>query len=232
MAEEVIVDGLIHAHYGLEQFLSRMFQGTQPERQQAYRNMVQTIAEVGRLANQLKTQKSASQIEYLIKFANHLDSNGLYALADKITETAILLNETNKDDLIVLADYLDGSGFHALADKVDKTLQLIKTAEDYGFCPGAKKEEETPPIKPVNEGSLSTRYCPDHIGVSAVRIDEHTYQCPLDGKEYNYETGYVNYEGQGVPGGSVAAQTPMESNYGGIPMRFYDSRSDVLSRLT
>jgi hypothetical protein len=194
--------------------------------------MQQTIDEVGRLANQLKTQKSANQIEYLIKFANYLDSNGFYALADKITEVIILATQTNESNLIKFADWLDANGFHALANKIDAGLELIKTAEDYGYCPQIKEKEDRPPLQPLHEGSLSTRYCPDHIGVQAIRIDERTYQCPLDGKEYNYETGYVNYEGQGVPGGSVAAQTPMESNYGGIPMRFYDSRSDVLSRLT
>jgi hypothetical protein len=93
------------------------------------------------------------------------------------------------------------------------------------------EEEQTPPIQPSHEGSLSTRYCPDHHGVQAIRISERIYQCPIDGKTYNYGTGYINYQGQIVPGGSVAEQTPNTSDTGGIPMRFYDSRQSILNRI-
>jgi len=181
-------------------------------------------------ADQLEWGKTEELKPKIYEDMRHM-AKVLWKHADRIKDVQTFSSATY--DLTRLANWLDENGFYALADKVDESLGLIKTAEDYGYCPQAgKASENQPPLQPIHEGSLSTRYCPDHIGVQAVRIDDHTYQCPLDGKEYNYETGYVNYEGQGVPGGSVAAQTPMESNYGGIPMRFYDSRSDVLSRLT
>jgi hypothetical protein len=135
------------------------------------------------------------------------------------------------NELVKLANYLNESGFHKLADKVDKELEQ----SEYGFFPRERKpqeEEETvEPVQPPRLGSLSTRYCPDHIGVQSVRISDRTYQCPIDGRVYNYESGYKNYQGQRVPGGSVAAQTPTTSNYGGIPMRIYDSRQSVLNRV-
>jgi hypothetical protein len=69
------------------------------------------------------------------------------------------------------------------------------------------------------------------MGVQAARISEHIYQCPLDGKVYNYETGYVNYQGQKVLGGSVAEQTPPTSDFGGIPTQIYDSRQNVINTI-
>lgn len=116
--------------------------------------------------------------------------------------------------LTKLADFSDEVGAYVLANELDKMA-----------------EEEVRPIQQPNEGALSTRYCPDHNGIQAVRISERVYQCPIDGKVYNYETGYTNYKGQKVPGGSVAAQTPSTSDYGGIPMRIYDSRQTILNRV-
>ena len=43
--------------------------------------------------------------------------------------------------------------------------------------------------------------------------------------------GYINYEGKKIPGGSIAEQTPSQTNYGGISMRTYDSRSDVVNKI-
>jgi len=168
-------------------------------------------------------------------------AKGLATLGQYVGMSADDKMAAARNSLIILSDNLDQNGFHALADKTDEVLGLIKTAEEHGFVPYGyvprmrKTEQEVVAqdqlIQPMREGSLSTRYCPDHRGVQAIRIGENTYQCPLDGKVYDYQSGYVNYEGQRVPGGSVAAQTPQTSNYGGIPMRIYDSRSDVLNKM-
>lgn len=150
--------------------------------------------------------------------------NSLKPLISKEQKAAIQFS-----DLIKFADYLDGIGAYTLADVLTESMFIVKQA----YIPKMmnNNSEESLPIKPLNEGFLSTRYCPDHRGVQAIRINERTYQCPIDGKVYNYETGYVNYQGQQVPGGSIAAQTPIASNYGGIPMRVYDSRQNVLNRI-
>lgn len=59
----------------------------------------------------------------------------------------------------------------------------------------------------VLEAPLSTRYCPDHAGVQISRIGEHIWQCELDKKTYNFETGFELENGSKVPGGDVANQT-------------------------
>jgi len=79
-----------------------------------------------------------------------------------------------------------------------------------------------------HEGTLQTRYCPNHIGVQMGRVGESTYQCSIDGKIYNFETGYTDFNGNQVPGGSVAGQTPNSTGYE-IPHRIFDSRSKVLN---
>jgi hypothetical protein len=59
----------------------------------------------------------------------------------------------------------------------------------------------------INERPLQTRTCPDHPGAQMSRVGEHMFQCDLDKKQYNYETGYTLENGEHVPGGSVDLQT-------------------------
>ena len=59
----------------------------------------------------------------------------------------------------------------------------------------------------IMEAPLSTRYCPDHPGVQIARVGEHMWQCELDKKSYNFETGFELNNGAKVPGGDVAQQT-------------------------
>ncbi len=59
----------------------------------------------------------------------------------------------------------------------------------------------------ILEAPLSTRYCPDHPGAQIARVGEHVYQCELDKKVYNFETGFELNNGSKVPGGDVAQQT-------------------------
>ncbi len=59
----------------------------------------------------------------------------------------------------------------------------------------------------IMEAPLSSRYCPDHPGVQISRIGEHMWQCELDKKSYNFETGFELNNGSKVPGGDVSEQT-------------------------
>jgi hypothetical protein len=59
----------------------------------------------------------------------------------------------------------------------------------------------------IMEAPLSTRYCPDHAGVQIARIGEHLWQCEMDKKTYNFETGFELNNGNKVPGGDVSEQT-------------------------
>lgn len=59
----------------------------------------------------------------------------------------------------------------------------------------------------ILEAPLSSRYCPDHAGVQIARVGEHMWQCEMDKKTYNFETGFELNNGDKVPGGDVAEQT-------------------------
>lgn len=59
----------------------------------------------------------------------------------------------------------------------------------------------------IMEAPLSTRYCPDHAGVQVARIGEHIWQCEMDKKTYNFDTGFELLNGSKVPGGDVSEQT-------------------------
>jgi len=199
-------------------------------REQALVGLEKYMQPFGDLVNRII--RGASSVDELISIADDLDKMGEHRLADKV-DNILKINqfkeaESNVLRLTKIANYMDSIGLYKAADNIDEALE-------YGFFPrervSGEESKEPEPVQPPREGSLSTRYCPDHIGVQAARISERAYQCPIDGKVYNYELGYENYQGQKVPGGSVAAQTPTSSDYGGIPMRIYDSRQSILNKV-
>lgn len=78
----------------------------------------------------------------------------------------------------------------------------------------------------ILEAPLSSRYCPDHPGTQISRIGEHFWQCELDKKTYNFETGFELQNGDKVPGGDVALQT---SNSVSAPFQsMFDDRAGRL----
>lgn len=76
------------------------------------------------------------------------------------------------------------------------------------------------------EAALNTRYCPDHPGVMTSRVGEHEYQCALDKKTYNWETGYRTSKGNSVPGGRVEDQS---QNTHIEPHALFDNRESRLA---
>lgn len=72
-----------------------------------------------------------------------------------------------------------------------------------------KKIEKSKITKYFNilESPLSTRYCPDHAGVQIARIGENLWQCELDKKSYDFQSGFELNNGNKVPGGDIAHQT-------------------------
>jgi hypothetical protein len=77
----------------------------------------------------------------------------------------------------------------------------------------------------ILEAPLSARSCPDHPGAQIARVGEHMWQCEMDKKVYNYETGFKLNNGSNVPGGDVAQQTQSSE----IPYHaIFDSRIDRL----
>ena len=75
----------------------------------------------------------------------------------------------------------------------------------------------------IQQSPLSTRYCPEHAGVQIARVGEHVWQCELDKKIYDFETGFTLNNGTKVPGGDVANQTQTQN----IPFyALFDTRQD------
>jgi tetratricopeptide (TPR) repeat protein len=192
-------------------------------------DFVKSFKGLGALIN--KISKSAEEeIDYLTKLANKYDEMGFYDLADELDERTIKVANDYKHKtlslLIELADELDLKGETKTASFVDEISSLVKTA-DYSWLFKGFNEAQ-PEYKRARDFALSTRYCPDHRGVSVVRLDDNLYQCPLDGKIYDFKNGYQNYDGEMVPGGSVSNQTPQRFDYGGIPSQTYDNRVTLM----
>lgn len=170
----------------------------------------------------------ASRIEVFEKLADISDR------LDKLgaSEEASLVDGFIKSHADEVLDYQGedekGEQSKRYDSKYHRSLQVRKPKTDIDREGRDKHHIDT--MQSVEFSALSTRYCPEHIGVTVGRIGELTYQCPLDGAVYNWETGWVGHEGKEYPGGSVAAQTPYSSNHA-IPHRVFDSRESVLNRV-
>lgn len=73
------------------------------------------------------------------------------------------------------------------------------------------KSEYMKDYSPMEFG-LKSRYCPDHPGVSVIRLSDSAIQCPLDRKVYDYEIGFKLENGGKVPGGTVEEQTKLDTH--------------------
>ncbi len=85
-------------------------------------------------------------------------------------------------------------------EELHKTNRIAETEK------GINKSNMTKNFR-ILEAPLSSRYCPDHPGAQIARVGEHMWQCELDKKTYNFETGFELNTGEKVPGGDVSQQT-------------------------
>lgn len=174
----------------------------------------------------------ADKIDTLIEQRRNL--NKVLKVCNQLRQAGCNIKMKKEQDLVKFAYFLRQNNAPALANMTESVYaSLVQEENQYGFCPQVRKNKENaaddmPAVK--LERILTTRYCPDHIGVQAFRVNENIYQCPLDGKVYNFNSGFTNYKGQRVPGGSVSEQTPQTANYGGVPQAVYNPRSNVISQ--
>lgn len=182
-------------------------------------------------ANRKHINKMAST-EDLAGFSNYLDDNGFYCLADKVDEVIKIGSLINNSDLSGLQEYLDNGGFYLLANNIEDVADQF---ESYFFIPTSNNNvnyaDDGLDVQDMKTHHLSSRCCPDHRGVQMARIGDSVYQCPIDGKEYNWATGYKTYDNKVVPGGSISNQTEYDNGYNQISSRIWDTRSNVLSRI-
>lgn len=112
-----------------------------------------------------------------------------------------------------------------LKQKYEETRDYLK--KDNKTAETEKALEASPYTKEYRmmEHPLSTRTCPDHAGAQMARVGENMWQCDLDKKVYNYQTGYTDEKGNKVPGGDVSNQTSLEFQ---VPQTIFDSRETRL----
>ena len=95
-------------------------------------------------------------------------------------------------------------------EKYSKTTESLKNkVSDVEEKFDKHKISESRQIPPY----LSTRYCPDHIGVGLIPLAEGKYQCSLDKKVYDFKEGFTMMSGQKIPGGSVERQNQSIQEY-------------------
>ena len=147
----------------------------------------ESIAETAALATAL----DESGDPQLQKMASVLDELLLTVAAPPVAERRAAANDRAEE----LRKKYQGTReqlreYNKIAD-VEKAIDKSNMTKDYRIL----------------ESPLSTRYCPDHPGAQIARVGEHVYQCELDKKTYNFETGFELNNGSKVPGGDVAQQT-------------------------
>ena len=89
--------------------------------------------------------------------------------------------------------YADAKKFHAEQNNKEEAAKAIQNVKHY---------------RPL-EAPLSTRVCPDHAGSQIHRVGNNMWQCCLDKKIYDFNSGFTLMNGNTVAGGNTANQTQM-----------------------
>lgn len=147
-------------------------------------------------------------IEELAALANAFDASGDPALKKQASVLDELL-------LTIAAPANSAAARKAAEERRFEELQKKyhgvnkELAETHKLADMEKAVEDSGMTKTyaVLEAPLNTRYCPDHAGTPIARLGESLWQCELDKKMYNFETGYTLANGNKVPGTSVSNQT-------------------------
>ena len=206
------------------------------------------------VANELdgdeETSKYSNSVDNLLNILGKKDN--LEEDLDNAAKLASILDQSEDVSLAKVASVLDEILLSIGANK--NAIQTIKSAEESEieklrikykknpeelFTVGNEKkdkltEEYTKEIedkikkyKP-NEAPLSARTCPDHQSIMVQRVGDHTVQCPLDRKIYNYDAGYTLMDGSVVPGSAVQGQTDFSNSSDSQHVSF-STRQDKLN---
>lgn len=177
-------------------------------------------------------------LDKLSKIADKLDAAGAGEQADMIDE--FLLKHAAKkskqkdsapESMVDWQDEEDTEQSKRYDSKHHHSMQIRepKTDKERLNLEGYSDNHHVHSYQNVKEAA-STRYCPEHIGITMGRVGESTFQCPLDGKMYNWEVGFTDYDGKFHSGGSVSSQTTDSSGVD-VSHRIFDSRDNILNRV-
>lgn len=168
----------------------------------------QAAEEVDHLEPPAESTITSESIEGIANLAAALDASG----DPELKKQASVLDE------LLLGIAAPSGAYKAAKAAEDYRLEELKKkyenprkelAETHKFSDMEKAIDKSKMTKQytILEAPLSTRYCPDHAGVQIARVGEHVWQCEMDKKTYNFETGFDLNNGNKVPGGDVAQQT-------------------------
>jgi len=150
------------------------------------------------------------------------------AAADKLEQQEMAVTDMPEQEMAVvdtlynIANSLDKKGLHKEADIVTETMVAIAAGEETGFYghdydDSKQSEPAVDEYGYKNDPSLSVGTCPDHRGTRLIPVDDRIYQCPIDGKIYNWAEGFTALDGTKYRGGDVAAQTPDSPSWTAAP---------------
>lgn len=132
------------------------------------------------------------------------------------------------ENLIKVANILDFAGDERGLGVVEDVLRIFAKKEDsrpiYGVETIEKTKREYPEVQ-APAPAMSTRHCPDHNGTMMQRVAEGSYQCNIDGKIYNWNVGFKDYNGNVHPGSQISSVDFPDMNE-----RIFENRSMALSK--
>lgn len=149
---------------------------------------------------------SADSIDQVVELAaafDMSDDENLHKLASVFDEILLTIG-TSSDSVEQFK-----SAYDQKVSDIKKQYEEARTGLNKKLGDAEKSIKSSPYYKEYvpMEAPLSTRNCPDHAGAQMARVGDHMFQCSLDKKIFNFQTGYTNEKGEKVPGGDVSLQT-------------------------
>jgi hypothetical protein len=168
----------------------------------------QAAEQVADLEPPIESSITPESIGELAQIATAFDASGdpnLKKQASVIDE--LLLTIAAPPNALAARKDLEDNRLEELKKKYENPRKDLKEINKMSDVDKALDKSRFTKEYKVLEAPLSTRYCPDHPGAQISRVGEHVWQCNLDKKIYNFETGFDLNNGSKVPGGDVSLQT-------------------------
>lgn len=168
----------------------------------------QAAEEVENLELPEESKITPESIQDTANLATALDSSGdpaLQKLASVLDE--LLLGVASPKGSYKSAKAAEDYRLEELKKKYENPRKELAETHKFSEVEKAIAKSNMTKQYAIMEAPLSTRYCPDHAGVQIARVGEHVWQCEMDKKTYNFESGFELNNGSKVPGGDVAQQT-------------------------
>jgi hypothetical protein len=165
-------------------------------------------------------------IQELAQIAQAFDASGdekLMKQASVIDE--LLLTIASPPDAISSRKDLEDQRIEVLKQKYQNPTKDLAELNKISDVQKAIDQSKMTKEYRILEHALSTRTCPDHPGAQIARVGEGMWQCELDKKTYNFQTGFTMENGTKVPGGDVANQNV---NSNDVSSSIFDTRDERL----